>query len=344
MKSFFSLLIVCVSLGLISCHNENKFTPAETIYLNAAQLCKLGDLGILDPEEITYCDSLLILKENTDENFIKILTPDNHILFEYGMLGKGPAEFLVPTNVQPFIGNDTLYLGVYDDGNSSYNILKILNISERQITQTRIFESELFFDNIIKMKDEYILSPIADSGYLWLFDGKTLLDKNKDFPVKKDNIPLITHGMACTGILKASLDENIFAKSVFYNGGIQVFEIDHHKIRPLWEFTVFNMDYSVGKHNAPIPNDESRYGYMSMCFSDKYLYALYSGMHIKNDDGDPSASNEIHVFDFKGNHIKKYITDKPVNMIAVNQDHLLTCIGNIDGEPYLIKYALENIK
>ena len=65
--------------------------------------------------------------------------------------------------------------------------------------------------------------------------------------------------------------------------------------------------------------EKSRTGYISVSFSNRYLYALRVGE--PEDDEIGHYEREIHVFDIQtGSIVRKYLLDRPCIEIAVDAD------------------------
>lgn len=338
-----TVLLLC-SCGNRSDRQESRiFQPEEEIAITHPSVYSLETEGVLNPECLRTGGGILVVVEESGEPLVKILNQQSEPITAWGYQGRGPNEFLQITSVDLFSQADTLRAGLYDASRKRYVEVSSAVDSAGQSFRT-VWSSDKDFDVIARLSDTiYVGAAVFDSSRFYLLDADArILDRTDDFPPKPDGIPLLSHSMACSGILAAAPDRPVFASSVAYDGGVDVCGVRNGKIVPLWRFSQFDMDYDIlpDYHNVPAPNSNSKQGYMSLSFSDNYLYALYSGRNMLDDGSE--MCDEIHVFDHEGRHCKRYRTDRKLYELAVDrEDTRLFGLGrDEDGVAELIVYDL----
>ena len=81
------------------------------------------------------------------------------------------------------------------------------------------------------------------------------------------------------------------------------------------------MDYDIIEqyNNVPTPNQNTRVGYSQITLSDNCIYGLFSGKNLLGD-GINHGSDEIHVFDYNGEHLARLKLDQNVDLIAIDEN------------------------
>ncbi len=339
---------ICSGIVLLLCScgaqkESQLFQPEEEIAITHSSAYSLETAGVLNPEYLQISDKVLVIVEESGEPLVKILSLQSEPITAWGCQGRGPNEFLQITSVDLFSQADTLRAGLYDASRKRYvEVSSAVDSAGRSFQE--VWASDKNFDVITRLSDgTYVGAAVFDSSRFYLLDvDARILDKTNNFPPKPDGFPLLSHSMACSGILVAAPNRPVFASSVAYDGGIDVCVTRNGKIEPLWRFSLFDMDYDILSeyHHVPTPNSDSRQGYMSLSFSNNYLYALYSGRKMLDDSSE--MCDEIHVFDYQGKHCKRYSLDRKIYTLAVDTEdsRLYGLTRDPEGYPILVSYIL----
>lgn len=343
-KFLYGYVCLVVLCGLWSCAKEassvNTFNPESEAQLIVSDSVDLSHCGILESEFVAIYDSGLVVNALNGQSLIYVLNPDGQVSESFGKDGRGPAEFLEISGLEVWYDRQNVWLGISDARRGQY-VKRVLGDSTRPQV---VYTEDMDWDAMVRLANGmFVCAAIADSSRFYLLDSMArVLGKTDDFPPKPDGIPLLSHSMACTGVLAASPRYPVFASSVVYDGGIDTYEIRQGKIEKSWRFSQFDMDYDIlpEYHNVPAPNQNSRQGYMALSFSDNYLYALYSGHKMLDEDSE--MCDEVHVFDYQGKHCKRYQLDRKIYALAVDRsdDRLVGLTRDADGNVRLLVFAL----
>ena len=343
-KFLYGYVCLVVLCGLRSCAKEassvNTFNPESEAQLIVSDSVDLSHCGILESEFVAVCDSGLVVNALDGQSLVYVLNSDGQVSESFGTEGRGPAEFLEISGLEIWHDRQNVWLGISDARRGQY-VKRVLGGSARPQV---VYTEDMDWDAMVRLANGmFVCAAIADSSRFYLLDSMArVLGKTDNFPPKPDGIPLISHSMACTGVLAAAPDCSMFASSVVYDGGIDVCEVRKGEIVPLWRFSQFDMDYDIlpEYHNVPAPNQNSRQGYMALSFSDNYLYALYSGHKMLDEDSE--MCDEVHVFDYEGRHCKRYRLDRKIYALTVDRsdNRLVGLTRDADGNVRLLVFAL----
>ena len=84
--------------------------------------------------------------------------------------------------------------------------------------------------------------------------------------------------------------------------------------------------------------DENIKAFIGSSVTNDFIYLLFSGKTRIQRNGD--YANEIWVYDWEGNQIKKFLLDQEVNQIAISPNDELLINYHDDGKPNLTRYDL----
>jgi hypothetical protein len=256
-------------------------------------------------------------------------------LFSIAKRGEGPNEYLSISNIDIFMESDQVMLALFDPSTKKYRQYSyedlLANKSETLPFTNRAVKSDSFITEFFKIDSTYISTGVFDVVKFALYDDSLTFVKNACTyrPKPSPSIPDRIHAMANHGTSALSPDRKIIGNVVYIAGVINVFDVNKQAITPLWDYVIKEIDYSIEANNRIVNNQV--YGYLSLSITDKYVFALYSG---RNDNPNESTSygNEIHLFDYQGNLLKK---------IDIQRDLLRICMDEKGKKMYAITHSPE---
>lgn len=94
-----------------------------------------------------------------------------------------------------------------------------------------------------------------------------------------------------------------------------------------------------GLYQSVDMTEDTQVGYINLCATTKYLYALYSDKKIYENG---RKSNLVLVFDWEGNAIRKYLLDADAHYIAVDEigQKIFAAVKNTEGGWSIASYVL----
>ena len=267
----------------------------------------------------------------------------------FGNIGQGPLEImfgssgylekkcLVTYNDQSRIvmkySLDSLRSGVVDG-------------APTRLTKHKI--SNALISRLITINDSiFVVGGMYEARYQHLiFDANNrVLDYGIDvYNAADSSFNAITRYLSNQGCMAKHPYKNEFAYSVNFSSNLDFFEIVDNKIKlkktmrlgnPICESVVED----GGQLFSTRLTKESIHGFIEVCPTPKYLYALYSAGKIYEVQ---RKSKTVFVFDWDGNPIKELLLDMDVFHIAVNEKDkkMFAVVKNEEGGINIICYVL----
>ena len=304
------------------------FSDNEPIFRGAGMLHFEGDnslvLGIFKD------DNYHLLKVNLQDNSTSYLIP----------IGNGPGEFANIGIVQPT--SDSTFL--FRDWNTAQ--LYEINVITGAIKKDYDFEGRCM--QVVKMKDYHIATGIFDKGMFAVRDNKDSLHYVHQYP--QDNIDdkeSASKAMAYQGKLLSNknIDRVMFCSSRF--SYFEIFQFDGPHVSSIKKSYIGEFDYSI----SPTPGmtfaavaKNNREGYVDAYVTSKNIYLLYSGRSEADAEIETreqaSLSNQILVYDWDGNEVKRYETDVDLQSICVNKAESIIYAVSFNPDPEIVFFEL----
>lgn len=112
-------------------------------------------------------------------------------------------------------------------------------------------------------------------------------------------------------------------------GIVQVLDISGDEIKPIKTMRYFPQEF-VQQEELLIFQRPFTLGFISVAADSNYFYGAYSGEKVDKVPG--STVNSIGVWDWDGNPVKKYTTDKPISFIYASPDGDALYVMTYDDE------------
>ena len=101
---------------------------------------------------------------------------------------------------------------------------------------------------------------------------------------------------------------------------------------------------SNSKYSSAIYQKDNIHGYIDLCATNQYIYALYSGKQMQGVSEqafmDVMLSNSIFIYDWDGNCVCRLLTDKPLLNICVSEDNRKLIALGWEEDFYLYSFDL----
>lgn len=290
----------------------------EGSILPIAQLCV---------SSINVVDSILLLVENCEENFIHAYSTNTHkYLGSFGRKGAGPSEFTFPETIGQYI-QDESGTGVW-----------ITDMNKKVIKKVNVHQSLRNSSNTFS-ESSHIPTEAGTSTYIGFLADKTMVGTNLDgqgrlffakgekynkiewvdyFPVVDRKHPREKLGVLYNNVLRIKPDGSrvitaldLFKRiDVFKSGGELEFSI---------VFPEENNEPDVSDPGNRMGKDTRRF-YSWLNVTDNYIYALNSDMSFEEFlDGSSDKNTTLEVFDWTGKPVCRYIFDQRIYAFAVDE-------------------------
>jgi WD40 repeat protein len=321
MKYFNVSLILLMLLSVMSCGNKEESAKTKlyhsTVRLDNEHIGKGGDIiscneGIIGIEEASSLAPLY-----------KIDTTKNKRI-AFGVRGQGPDDFLHPYPLQ-YISEDIF--GVYD---------MLMNTYKEIIIPKQDDETVRIVSNVKMEKRPYRVMKTAYNQYLGLSGTEglfCLMDETGreirvffEYPCRNEDERSIKNHIRATayqGILASDPDGKKCVYAPLDGEIIHFYEIRKDDVQVIKKIEKVFPTYSPDENGGSMANKENVVGYISVTATGNYVYALYCGKtweELLKNGSVGLHSNEVRVFDWKGNLLKTYSLDVPCRYISASKD------------------------
>jgi hypothetical protein len=330
-----NIILLIISILIISCNSENEKKSLVSLFNNKHDTIQKiqnnfndDDIGII---EGLRCNdsSLVVLDYHSGECYSLFNLSSQNLIGRFGTVGQGPGEILLGSygfingNYYYIFNNQNGIIAKYDMDSLHFNI----HYLPKTLTKYKI--PDAFFSQIIPVNDSlYFGAGTYKEKYQFVFfnSGNEVIDCNVEIYNSRENWHAINKYLSNQGILRKHPHENKFIYAVKNSSNIDIVQISDNKINIIKSLRLSNPRHTPdnsGNTYQVTPDIKSPIGYIDIAVSDNYIYTLYTDKKIIGDNGNGNtySSNEIFVFDWKGNPIRKYRIEEDAYYIAVNENN-----------------------
>lgn len=303
------------------------------------------------PTNILYCDSSIFVFDAKSDNslfhLVDLTELDSVSVYDFGEKGQGGNEFIMPSDFQ--IVADTI-IGVYDINKQTLHCINTAEI-KNQVYHYPVLVKDTISGSmkiIPTIFDTFVTLGIYDDCMFKLW-GKNIsgVKKYGEFPYRDKDEQQIENrlrGMAYQGCMQANISRDKFIYAAFSAEILYFYRITNNDICLIkkYEFSypTYKTQVEGGGISAPMASTNN-FTFISVCTSDKYVYALYSGKNFKDEGLNSFTGKSVYVFDWNGNPVMKYELNIAASVIAVdNRDDNLYAFSNMP-DPTLLKFELK---
>ncbi|MBQ7811362.1 MAG: hypothetical protein IJ394_02255 [Bacteroidales bacterium] len=323
--------IILVTLLLVSCVSNKTSSDVVCHELESYQV-----IGTYDVEELgtiidvsLFQEYLIVNSINTDTYFHVIDSNTGEIVTDFGFEGRGPAEF-INVGRQISICDSLLYIS--DNGQKKLYAININSAlrSEPAISwsmdypYTRDFRPNKF----MVMNDKTIcLGAIKDFrfGVLNNTTGQIESHDIHYMPVE-EGVEDIYIGSVYQSLFRANPQADTFVISLLASDYFEIYNISDNKVQCLFtsadsQIPQLHVKPRMGTKYA-IDYDRSIAGNIDLTVNAERIFFLYSEEPYSKYAAMEETDN-VRVYDWKGNHIENYKLPIPVSKIVATKDGLL---------------------
>lgn len=333
-----SILSTLLLLIFSNCSNKKEYFAGDIIYFNNFPSIdslygnKIELSGIYTDNMLVY-DSLILFsaQQYPDFHYYVFSLNSGNQLGSFCRKGEGPQDYIVLGDTKQFtIENKAIKLWTRDVMKEKLQLLDLTKsiANNETVIDTIIsghwkgeFNRPFSFafvlkDNLIAMKNQPEI--ISNDGLTYLPGSYFLYNTTDPNPIQKFtlyNYPVInpqyTFDNYLHSIDRIKPDNTKIAMGMSLLSQINILDIKSGKL--------------IGIRTSGTPDfkdlekktTEIKFYYSDICIDNEYIYGLYSNK-IFNDQNYPFVSNEVHVFDWEGNAIRKLILDREFDRIALD--------------------------
>lgn len=337
MNKYFSILVLCCSLFVISC-NEHKVgyedslsCPSENLYAEI-----LNDSSILaSPKQLFLWDSLLVVADKRcgDNLFYLFSTSDGSLLKGGGKKGEGPGEVLSPDKAHLSSDGILSYWDINKSRIIRYDIDKLLSGIEQYFSEYFLDQQQASaaFLDVIALQQKYLYNGNTEK-HIGIYPSAFYADSPSlpDIPSAE-----ISRAIMNKAHWEVAPNEERVVCATTIGGIVQCYTIGDDGIKECWSKKFFPPVYKIVEGAKPAWItwcEDSQMGFDNLYVTKQHIYLLLNGKFAK----DKPFANEILVMDWDGNIIKKFVLDKYVKTMAIDEVnrniYAITCGFDVEAD------------
>lgn len=326
------LSIILLILIVVSCGNELHKTPVilfSDLSKPREDVCGISDDYLAQIEGIQCDDSnLMVLDYHSGKSFTLFELNSGKMIGRFGSIGQGAGE--IPLGTYGYLENNYIYISYEHTGYvGKYEIDSLcsnIEIRPKPLAKFKIPEAQL--SRIIPINDSIFLGAgTYKSEYQYL-----LFNKNSnviDYAIKIYNEADVNMNkyhkfLSNQGNLRKRPGKNQFVYSINMSSNIDFIEIKDDKIELIKSLRLNDPIYKPihdSKLNRVVPVKDNIIGYIDVCATEHYVYALYTDKKMyDNNKSNSFSSNIVLVFDWSGNPVIKYELVQEAYYISIDEN------------------------
>lgn len=273
----------------------------------------------------SYKNYIILLAQIDDHMFHLYDKETGEKIKSFGKLGRGPQEILTVSAFSVNEQEETLISYCYSEGIYIFHLDSVINDKAHFMDKINLDQyKRMIFYQAYKCHNGYFLYGRKMKDYQ---DGArfTLLSKQGKLVKTYNRYPINSYPTSdsinsCSDWINLSLlhsmspDGSKFAEATQIGAIIETFYIKD-KIEP-HTLKGYYKPYFLKEKNKPVYTSKTQFGFYYLTSTNNYLYAL--SFNGSNQNTYPLC--EMQVFDWTGNPIKKYKTNKPLLNVCVDEE------------------------
>jgi len=345
------VLVIILLTAVLSCSNQdnkrqlevNNSSDRNGVIGESKKVHSSNSFGIIDA--LNYSDSRIIVRDAKGPPFIHVYNLNEEKVESFGERGNGPNKF---TKIWE--------TGVVNQGRN----YRFYDAPTRRVVKCNgkeIKDSEYACKEELKLTGEGIPlrvnlnhdSKIFATGLynkrVAVYEAGKKVKVFGELPGKvniEEEINRFQISRAYQAYITVNKKEKRIALLSRYSKRLDIFGIKKDSIVFVSKYkgdSYVRPSFSLSPTRNLAPNGETTIAYRDACSNDEYIYGLFYGSRI-NDENDIENS-EIRIFSWGGDLVKRINVDKKLTSIDVNEDGDLI-YGTIDyPSPSIVKVAIK---
>lgn len=333
--------IIFLLFCFISCSNSEKVRDFDDLFVETKDVLAcdyLKDSLMLGrPFFMQYSDHNIVIYDDLGDSIFTMIDTSSKDVYRFGIRGEGVDEFLQVASLHKL--NVDSVIGVYDFFKHTISSINLNDVKKKIYHFPIIARDSLNSIDLCPTKyDTFIGLGFYENNMLALLKDGVTERFFFEYPYRDDDEKKIKNrlrGMAYQGILRSnkSLDKCIYAircAPIFF-----LYSISENEILETYKWIGGYPKYVTKEtetmRSAPMSLD-NQIAFISAYATDKYVYLLYSGKTIRDNQGKAFTGDVIYQITWDA---------KPVCKFRVNVPIMLFCVSDFDDKIYAIADKLE---
>lgn len=339
------LLLMCLCILMGCSFNKHQSKSVKKIELAGKQWNITDDLGRTFDMGIVG-DFIYLRNDWGNTKLTLIDIADKRNMYNFGKRGDGPNELINPGPVI-FRSNS---IDVFDGSKMALLRYDVNHVVSGDSLATKVLlQTDLSgIISLVELPDSYyVASGVFQEGRLCLLDKNgTVCAYAGHYPISTDlvDVPFHVLGVAYQSLMCAQPMAKRTALVTRYGGILQIYEWDLLKktAEEVCCINEFSPQLTTQDMNGTPnfrPDRETRWGYLAVAGTDKYIFALYSGQ-LQVEGKTFYLGDEIHVFDWDGNFCYLLHLDCQASSLAVKGNKLFVLAEYENAGNDVVEYDL----
>lgn len=295
-------------------------------------------------------DDLLIIHDYFDVNFLykAFDLRTQKLRFKFGKKGQGAGESLHPSDLQ-LLNSDRI--GLCDtDKHLFMTCIKdsLIKSQSNNVNANKDCALDMGYFKVCKVNNIFVGTGIFDGRYAISNSKGKIIDKIGSFPFQSLLSEKNTTGMlsmAYQGEFEVNEGKSCIAFAMNGSPNIDFMKVKNDTMKIVKSQHIRPPEF-IGQDDkqgtAAAFKKNNRFGYISTASNDKYVYVLYSGKTLKDNELDAFNSTDVIVFDWYGNPVSYFKLLKKVSSIAVNREGTMLYGFANEAEPKILSFTINN--
>lgn len=332
------LLITCLFTLLTSCQERKEQETIPTQSLKHELL--MGDEYFIKriANMTLMNDSIIVLRSSKSEKLFQILNPSQKTVFEFGDIGQGPNDFLLPSSLSSEKDNSFSF---YDLNKRRYSTIHLNHENDSWQVEHHFKSDSLIHISVMPVADNrYIATGMYPKHRLTLLDENGNLQKGFfEIPYrdeKERKVNKMVRAEAYQGKIAVSPSRKKLVQAMSKGDMIYFYNITGNGELILLSEQVNS--YPKYRYDNGAMHQESPIHYLDISVTEDYVYALYSGRNYKDDKDKAFQGNLLRVFDWNGKLVKEFHLDIDVQAITTTKNNQRIYAVSYLPDPVLVAF------
>jgi hypothetical protein len=325
-------LYTVLLLALIHACSSNEYYPV-TQKING-QIIEIKE-HYASPR-IALFDTIMVIIDSRSDLVVSVYSlPSFKRIANIGKRGKGPNELLAASGIDI---ENTHKVWIYDfykmeflafDPDSTHPVQSVKLPREEK-------QAHLLYANFVSEHEYAAYRPDLNDGIFRLYrDGKCIKALGK-LTAERKNIPDVVLSQVYMAQSKYNSRLKKMAVAYTHTNKIDIIDMESDVIKTIYDENYFEPSYNVNPQGAFSPTQNTLFAYRNIAIDDQYIYTLYKGESPYNE----TEAKEIHIFDWNGAPIRKYLLDYSAYALTVDSKNKKIYTISPDTNNGLVSYDI----
>ena len=344
----FVLLYLLLSTILTSCSEVtinnpiDHFSENQTEKISASKHVSLEEFDILRPAGVIRINnSSYMIRDGQQEDIFSFINLQTKQVAKGGRIGNGPQEFTSISSFQK-VGDEVL---AYDTSHKRFSKIKVLSDTTLALQEVRRVDTDkkMFITHCIG--SNIIASGVFKDYWLMHLGKEGEICSTVDFPYfeeLKDISPILKSVLHLSTLIANAPNQKKGVAATMQHGVITFFDYaENQPLKAYKQLKYYAPKYKKfqGQDNIAFAKD-NKVGFCSVACDNEYVYVLYSGRTFNEYGMQNHHCENLLVYDWDGNPIKRYLLDTPLSSIQYDEKNNLIYGIAFDPEGVLVEYQL----